>query len=170
MKRGVIGLLACLVVLSAPGSQVIFPPLNKDTLVGTRGALAGDRPLGLMLARLEISREGPSFFAYQVLGKPAPNQVNVFRMISCDITDEKISLRFRGEDSEGGPFDWFFEGTGEGTFEEGAMSGRLFTQYGGPAPKEKNAFFLKAAWTRWLTDRSREVEQGIAKARAEAKP
>jgi len=168
MKRSVMASIACLIVLSAPGSQVIFPPLNRDTIVGTWEALLGDRPLGLTLARLEIARNGPSFFAYQILGKNVPNAVNVFRMISCDITDEKISLRFRGEDSEGGPFDWFFEGTGEGTLEEGAMSGRLFTQYGGP--KEKNAFFLKAAWTRWLADRSREVEQGIAKARAEATP
>ena len=168
MKRSATAFMVCLAILSAHGSQVIFPPLNRDTLVGTWEALLGDRPLGLTLARLEISRDGPSFFAYQILGENVPNVVNVYRMISCEITDEKISLRFRGEEPErGGSFEWFFEGTGEGTCEEGAISGRLFTQLP-PAPKEKNAFFLKAAWTRWLANRSRELEQGIAKARAEA--
>jgi len=47
-------------------------------------------------------------FAYQIVGSPA---VNVFRMIRCDITDDKISLQFRGEEPEGGGFfDWFFRG------------------------------------------------------------
>ena len=167
MKRSVIALGVCFAVLSAPASQVIFPPLNKDTIIGTWEALIGDRPLGMMLARIEISKDGPSFFAYQVLGKPVRNHVNVFRMISCDITDEKVSLRFRGADPEGNPFDWFFEGTGEGTSEEGAMSGCLATEM--PRPDSgKNAFFLRASWTRWLVDRSREVEEEIVKARAEA--
>jgi hypothetical protein len=118
-----------------------------------------------MVARIEMSKQGPSFFPYQNVGSPA---VNVFRMIRCDITGEKISLQFRGEEpGGGGSFDWFFEGTGEGIAQEGAMSGRLFTQVP-PAPKEKNAFFRKGSWTRAIADSSRNVEEGIRKARDEA--
>src|SRR5437867_13250809 len=103
MKRSAIALGVCLAVLLTHATQVIFPPLNRDTIVGTWEALTIEG-LVVMVARIEILRDGPSFFAYQIVGSPG---VNVFRMIGCEIKDAKISLRFRGQEPDGGgSFDW----------------------------------------------------------------
>jgi hypothetical protein len=165
MKLHALPVVAVLLAsFAVSATQVVFPPLNKDTIIGTWEALSGEG-LNVMVARIEISKDGPSFFAYQIVGSPT---VNVFLMIGCEITDQKISLRFRGEQpAGGGSTDWFFEGTGEGEGKDGAMSGRLYTQIP-PARKEKNAFFLKGPWTRAVADSSRNVEEGIRKARDEA--
>ena len=164
MKGHAIPVTFGLLVLSASATQVVFPPLNKDTIVGTWEGVSSESIL-VTVWRIEISKEGPSFFAYQIVGSPA---ANVYRMIGCEITDQKISLRFRGDEPDGGgSTEWFFEGTGEGNAQEGAMSGRLFTQIP-PVPKEKNAFFRRGSWTRGISDSSRNLEEGIRKARDEA--
>jgi hypothetical protein len=165
MKRTAVSIAAMLLsLLAAPATQVVYPPLNRDTIVGTWEAISVD---GIVtIERIEISKDGPSFFAYQIVGSPA---VNIFRMIACDITDTKITLRFREQEPPGGASsDWFFEGTGEGTAQEGAMSGYLGIRTPPAATDKKNAFFRKGSWTRAIAASSRSVEESIRKARDEA--
>jgi hypothetical protein len=119
-----------------------------------------------MIERIEITKDGPSFFAYTYA--ESSSGAVVFRMISCEITGKKIRLRFRGASPGGssGSFDWFFEGHGQGIADSGAMKGRLFTQVG-PPPQRDNATFVKGSWTRSIADASRRAEEAIAKARNE---
>jgi hypothetical protein len=165
MKRSTIAAIALLIGCSAPATQVVYPPLTKETLVGVWEAISVDGHL-VTVERIEISKDGPSFFAYQIVGSPA---ANVFRMIACDITDRKISLRFREQNPPGGgSSDWIFEGTGEGTGQDGAMSGNLSIGTPPAASDKKNAFFRKGSWTRAVSASSSTIEEAISKARDEA--
>ena len=170
MKRSVFAVVALLTILSAPASQVVFPPLTKETIVGTWEALVGDKgPLHIMLlAHIEISADGPSYFAYQILGKPS-DAINLLPMISCDITDQQITLRFRGEEPGGGSAEWFFVGSGTGIVEDGEMSGYLDMGAPPAATDKKNAYFLKSSWTRGIANASQKAEEAITKARENGK-
>jgi hypothetical protein len=156
----IIGLFA-LAIAGAPANVDVYPPLTRETLVGTWEGVFGIGQVPVVFHVLIAPRDEDSYLA-----EIYPEHLNgrVYRLQTCTITDAKVYLRFLalpgGDGSE-----WWIEGEGYGDVKRAWINGRIGTGFN--ARDSSKSFFnlAKGTWVRNFGDASRRGEDMITSAR-----
>ena len=161
-------LFAVLLVMvgpAAPASQDVYPPLTRETLVGTWEGVIG---LGLhgshpIVFHILIAPRNEDSYLAEIY----PEHLGgfVFRLQTCTVTEGKVYLRF--QESPGGiGREWSIEGDGYGDAKTAWIDARVglnTTASSGPF------YFAKGTWVRNFGEASRRGEEKIAEAKAAKK-
>lgn len=161
--RGLTSIAVIVIVLfwrTTHATESTLPPITPETLVGVWEAIP-IQPMPTQIVHMSITPGEKSYLASIVLGS---SHVSLFRLISSEVQDGSIKLKFRNVIDEDEPRYFSFEGHGEGSAVEGALKGRLWTNIP-PEPKENNVFFVKGTWIRELARVSKRAEEAIRNAR-----
>lgn len=163
--RRTIAVSIALFSLHADATQVVLPPLTVETLRGTWEGLwsPGSPPNPTVFYHMEINKDGNSFLAETSVGTRA---CLVRRLISSEVTDGKVKLRFASTSAADMPGVIFPEvwivGKGGGTEDDGMIEATLRHNAG----VEDQIYFVKGTWTRDLGEASKKAEEEIKKAAA----
>ena len=135
---------------AAFATQVVYPPLNTETLNGTWEALVGQNP-SFVLFHMEINTKGDSYLTQITVGDRC---CFVYRLVSSQIINGNVKLRF-GDGSMKDcslvhykPEDILIEGSGTATRERGGIMAGPF-------------YFIKGNWTRDFGEASSIAEKAI---------
>jgi hypothetical protein len=180
MKRTIgMRLVAGWAILSAPlmvmADQVVYPPLNGETLIGIWEALWPQQPPTLW--QMTVNRAGDSYLVEATLGYRVDSSAYIVRrLISSEVKEGSVWLHFGKGSSKDMPNELFPEiwviGTGSGTEARGAidatLSGERLNSIPPPAPvfgssEKGHIYFIKGTWTRDLGEASKKAEQSIRK-------
>lgn len=162
--------------VTALGNEVIFPPLNNETLVGVWEGFLEGPPGPLTLLRMEINAKGDSYLA-QTSVQPWPRtpQCIVYKLVGSDskiepseakasnfmshrvmltMTGTPIALHFHQVSSGPGIHDIWIKGFGVATPAQGSIR---CTSFG------EDVWLEKESWTRDLARASEAAEKEIKK-------
>ena len=137
------------------------PPLNKEEMVGEWEAIT-QLPLPTFLLRLEFRLYEPSFLVTRSVGSPVSQ---VFRLVSSEINDGHVKLRFRpvgpASAENHGIADLWIEGSAHGGGNISTFRAKMW-QNGESSPRNaEDILFVKGAWTRDIATASKEAEEII---------
>jgi hypothetical protein len=165
-------LLIAFVLLASPlcGDEVVYPPLNNDTIAGTWEALMELHPATLW--HMEINKNGESYMAQITVGSKT---CIVRRLVGSDIKNGIVKLHFDKGTIKEMPNEMLFEvwliGTGHGDESRGGIDA-VFCGNAWPdspplpakvfgVPEGNHLFFIKGAWTRDFAEASKIAEQSV---------
>ena len=157
----IIGLLA-LAITKVPATVDDYPPLTRETLVGTWEGVWGIGRVPIVFHVQIAPRDEDSYLA-----EIYPEHLNgrVYRLQTCTITGAKVYLRFvalpGGDGSE-----WWIEGEGYGDAKKAWLYGRVGTGHNARDVGDVNFYFAKGTWVRNFGDASRRGEEKVSEAQA----
>jgi hypothetical protein len=156
-----IGLFA-LAVTDAPANVDVYPPLTRETLVGTWEGVYGIGRVPVVFHVLIAPRNEDSYMAEIY---PENENGRVYRLQTCTITGANVYLRFLalpgGDGSE-----WWIEGEGYGDGKRAWINGRVGTGHNARNVGDATFYFAKGTWVRDIGEASRRGEQKISEAQA----
>jgi hypothetical protein len=153
--------LFALAIIDVPANVDVYPPLTRETLVGTWEGVFGIGQVPVVFHILIAPRNEDSYLA-----EIYPEHLNgrVYRLQTCTITDARVYLRFLalpgGDGSE-----WWIEGEGYGDAKTAWINGRIGTGHNDRASSQSFFYLAKGTWVRSFGDASRRGEEKIAQAR-----
>ena len=169
MRAAVCVLVLLTFTVSGSRSSVdVYPPLTRETLVGTWETVCGIGQMPVVFHIVISATESDSYLAEIY---PHTMKGRLYRLDVCKITNEKVYLEFR----EVVPIDqwasaWWIEGEGFGDAGTGWIRGRIGTQSNRREDAgQSNLYLAKGTWVRSFGEASVKAEEKIAKARREAK-
>lgn len=156
MKRVVVG--AAIVILFGDvtfSNQKQYPPLTKETLVGTWEGLTGIGTIPLVFHIVIAPRDSDSYLSEIYLGSM---KGRLFHLASCKVADGKVTLHF----IESGDYGWWIDGEGYGDSEFAWINARL------SIPDKPDAgpptFYLeRSTWVRSLGEAAVHAAEKIPK-------
>jgi hypothetical protein len=157
--------LFALAVAEASADVDVYPPLTRETLVGTWEGVFGIGQVPVVFHVLIAPRNEDSYLA-----EIYPEHLNgrVYRLETCTINGAKVYLRFLalpgGDGSE-----WWIEGEGYGDAKTAWINGRIGTGYNSRESSQSFFYFAKGNWVRSFGDASRRGEEKIAEVQAAKK-
>lgn len=160
----VIGLFA-IAITEASANVDVYPPLIRETLVGTWEGVFGIGQVPVVFHVVIASRDEDSYLA-----EIYPQHLNgrVYRLQTCAITGAQVYLRFLalpgGDGSE-----WWIEGEGYGDAKRAWINGRIGTGLNARDSSKSFFYLAKGTWVRSFGDASRRGEEKIAEVRAAKK-
>jgi hypothetical protein len=172
--KSVLAFVLAVISFVAAATEIVDPPLNAETLIGSWEALFPQFPPTLL--HMEIKKGGDSYLAETTVGA---RYVVVRRLIFSEVKNGNITLHFDKTTNKelGGaesPELWIV-GTGEGTATRGgldvAMLGHRPNSIPPPSklfgvPAEGHIYFVKGTWTQALGEESKKAEQAIKEQKA----
>ena len=134
MARAVL-ILAMLIGAAGIGrsTQQVYPPLTRETLVGTWEAVVGIGAHPVVFHVVITSRDADSYLSEIY---PDSMRGRLFRLESCTVADGKVALHFRST-QPGDNFEWRIEGNGFGDEHHAWINSKL-------------GYFEKGTWVRDL--------------------
>ena len=164
--------LITLVLWATPicGTEVVDPPLNSATIIGTWEAVMGVHPATLW--HMEINKNGNSYMAQITVGG---THCVIRHLVASDIKNGVVKLHFGKGVTKDMPSDaltdlWMI-GTGEGIESRGGIDaifcGDAWPDLPPPpakvfgVPEGNHLFFIKGDWTRDFAEASKIAERSI---------
>jgi hypothetical protein len=152
-------ILILAVLVGSAGSltpnQEIYPPLTRETLVGTWEGLIGIGTHPVVFHVVIAPRDRDSYLSEIY---PDSMKGRLFRLESCTVADGKVTLHFTQSDG----YDWWIEGEGYGDRNFAWINGRI----GLPNKPDAGApsFYLgKGTWVRELGEAAVRAAEKIPK-------
>lgn len=107
---------------------------------------------------MEINKNGESYLA--LVFPPKGFYRAVFRLVSSDIKEGNIKLRFHNiSGKKNALMDLWIEGKGVGHREDGEIKGTIAGN--GENEEKQPVYFMKGTWTRMLAELSKIAEESI---------
>jgi hypothetical protein len=146
-----------LVALASPlkPNQKVYPPLTRDTLVGTWEGLIGIGTLPMVFHIVIAARDSESYLSE---GHLDSIQGRLFHLGSCTVKDGKVSLHFVNSDDYG----WWIEGEGYGDDNGAWINGRIGIP-NKPEPGPPNFYLERSTWVRKLSEAAIHAAERIPK-------
>lgn len=154
--------LFALAITEAPANVDVYPPLTRETLVGTWEGVFGIGQVPVVFHVLIASRNEDSYLA-----EVYPEHLNgrVYRLQTCTITEAKVYLRFVALPGGDGSERWI-EGEGYGDAKKARIYGDVGTGFNARGEGDVNFYFAKGTWVRNFGEASRRGEEKISEAQA----
>jgi hypothetical protein len=150
-----------LLVFAASGTRScvnVYPPLTRETLVGTWEAVHGISTI-LTVFHFSFGPEGRDSYLSEIY--PEYMSGRLFRMDECTVkADGKISFHFRSDDGSG----WWFDGEGYGDEKTAWIKGT----FGTDATRRDSGpmlYMQKGLWVRSIGEASKRAEEKIKEIR-----
>jgi hypothetical protein len=157
-------ILIVAVLLASAGSsrstQNVYPPLTRETLVGTWEGLIGIRTHPVVFHVVIAPRNTDSYLSDIY---PDSMKGRLFRLESCTVMNGKVTLQFRST-QPGDSAEWWIEGDGFGDRSFACINGRINT--GKPGPGPPNFYLERSTWVRDLGQAAIHAAEKIKKRRA----
>jgi|SRR6266536_1049012 len=161
MQRAVLIIAMLVLTGSAARSSVdVYPPLNRETLVGAWEALFGIETIPVVFHIVIAPSDSDSYLSEIY---PESMKGRLFRMDSCTITEAKVKLHFRSIEPNDSSAYWI-EGEAYGDEKHAWIRGTFGTQSN--APGSGPAFYAeRRTWVRDLGEASVRAAEKIKKIR-----
>ena len=159
----IIGLLA-ITVTPVHSNVDVYPPLTRQTLVGTWEGVAGIGTIPVVF-HIRIAPQNEHSYLAEIY--PEHLNARVYRLHTCTIKDAKVYLRFLEVSGSGS--EWWIEGEGYGDAKTAWINGRIGTGYNARESGPPFFYLAKGTWVRSFGDASRRGEEKIAEAHAAKK-
>lgn len=160
--------------LTATGTQIDYPPLTRETLVGSWEAITirgVEKIYPDQLWHLEVGKKDTDAYLVEISpDKRLPGCV-LRELVSARLTGENIELHFArpiGLKNDPSPPMWIV-GRGFGSAEGGIISGSLFMSEPSSfdSGNGQKIFFVKGTWTRDLGEASKAAEEAVKRRKSE---
>jgi hypothetical protein len=140
---------------AARSSQTEYPPLTRETLVGTWEGLIGIGTHPVVFHVAIAARDSDSYLSEIY---PDSMKGRLFRLKSCTIADGKVSLHF----VESGDYGYWIEGEGYGDKDFAWIKGRIGLP-NKPDPGPPSFYLERSSWVRSLGDAAVHAAEKIPK-------
>ena len=154
-----------LLIMTATGARStvdVYPPLTRQTLVGTWESVFGISTI-LTVFHFSFGPEGSESYLSEIY--PEHMSGRLFRMDECIVKpDGKISFHFRSDDGSG----WWFEGEGYGDEKTAWIKGTFGTD-ANHRPEGPVLYMQKGLWARSIGEASVRAEEKIKQAQTKNK-
>lgn len=157
--------LLTIAITETPANVDVYPPLTRETLVGTWEGVIGIGAVPVVFHISITPRNDDSYLA-EIYAEHLNGRV--YRLDTCTISGSKVYLRFLalpgGDGSE-----WWIDGEGYGDEKKAWINGRIGTGFSDRASSKSFFYLAKGTWVRSFGDASRRGEEKIAEARGPKK-
>jgi len=139
----------------------VYPPLTRETLVGTWEGFIGAGTVPMVFHMVFTSRDNDSYLSEIHAGSM---QGTLYRLETCQIEGGKIYLLFcstRPNDDSA----WWIDGEGYGDQRRAWIWADLGTGYDKPHPGPKHLYLERSTWVRGLGDAALRAAEKIKDAR-----
>lgn len=152
-------IIAILVLIggTARSTQDVYPPLTRETLVGTWETVFGIGTINTVFHFVFAPTDSDSYLSEIY---PTYMTGRLFRMDCCTVVEGKIKLHFRSiepNDSSG----WWFDGEGYGDKDEAWIKGTFGTDATPDGESAPILYMEKGTWVRRLGEASTRAEEKI---------
>ena len=158
MRRTLL-IIAMLVLIGGPArsTQNVYPPLTRETLVGTWETMFGIGTINTVF-HFVIAPDDRDSYLSEIYPKYMTGRL--FRLERCTVLEGKIKLSFRciepNDNSE-----WWFEGEGYGDEKEAWIKGTFGTAANPRGESAPNLYMEKGTWVRRFGEASTLAEKKI---------
>ena len=156
MSRAI--LILAILVCSAGGlrpSQDVYPPLTRETLIGTWQGLAGIGSIPTVFHVVIAARDSDSYLSEIY---PQTMTGRLFRLESCSVAEGKVTLHF----TESGGSGWWIVGEGYGDRSVAWINARLAIP-NKPDAGPPTFYLAKGTWVRDIGEAARRAAEKIPK-------
>jgi hypothetical protein len=140
---------------AARSNQTQYPPLTRETLVGTWEAVIGIGTHPVVLHAVIAVRDSDSYLSEIY---PDSMKGRLFRLGSCIVADGKVSLHF----VESGDYGYWIEGQGYGDKDFAWINGRIGLP-NKPDAGPPSFYFERSNWVRELGKAAVQAAEKIPK-------
>jgi hypothetical protein len=158
----VVAVAALVLLLASNGraTELGLPPINSKTLAGS---WQGVSPYNPFVYRLEIAANEPSYLVWMWDSHPM-----MCRLISSEVRNGKVTLRFRPMRSNGRSFDSLtITAAGYADATSGSLTGKLRIKRPAEEDYVENVAFVRPQWVDALPKLAEKSEELLKKAQRE---